>query len=647
MSSDLLEKIAKHRLLERCFNEMPAKASAHLIEKFAAHFHEGRFGTLWYAVSELLHIEKALRFAWSKAKFLAGGTSKNDSADEHSLKVDLADEGIRSPLFWGYLFMLHNVGEIFDALARFGEGCICHSDLPQFNGVSRRKRGQELLNMIGDYQCPCRALQAPSFAANRHFEIMEDVLSKANANLLMSDTVNACTTADRDVILTDFANCRRHIRFCLTTRMSWCRYLPWVLVGVAHHVWETAVDCAKRALQLYDTSPEGTTHHPLTLLFCSVETMCGQQLRLFARKVRRLYEMPCLHLQVARLRFIPVSERYVEGLHALLKRSIARATSISAAHVAFCAVQEVLRERLLENPSLITSLADKCLETRSPVRCLKQMGLWRHPAVMFLRACVSESQLNRQFAPQVGEILYHVDRHSMLADLPNDSDEEPEDVDGNDGDEGGGGQPPAGGGQPPAGGGQPPAGGGQPPAGGGGPPPAGGGGQAGGGAQGAPGNPSGGSLYDRLLCKSAVEFLQTRSAECQLYLSLGPKLSRGPEDFMTSLSAMMRLDEGMIVFLSCPVSVFFSLLLFPCWFLFWRATTKETTYCLSSLTKVTGTMPPNSMFTSPWKLCVQASPSQISRSECCCSLLIEQNLATSLYHVVHLAHRSPAWELQS
>ena len=109
----------------------------------------------------------------------------------------------------------------------------------------------------------------------------------------------------------------------------------------------------------------------------------------------------------------------------------------------------------------------------------------------------------------------------------------------------------------------------------------------------------------------------------------------------------MRLDEGMIVLSSCPVSVFLSLLLFPCWFLFWRATTKENKYCLTSLTKVTGTMPPNSMFTSPWKLCVQASPSQISRSECCCSLLIEQNLATSLYHVVHLAQRSPAWELQS
>ena len=72
---------------------------------------------------------------------------------------------------------------------------------------------------------------------------------------------------------------------------------------------------------------------------------------------------------------------------------------------------------------------------------------------MLLRTCVSESQLNQQFAPQAGEILYHVDRHSMLADLPNDSDEEPEDVDGNDGDEGEGGQPPAGGGQPPAGGG--------------------------------------------------------------------------------------------------------------------------------------------------------------------------------------------------
>ena len=86
-------------------------------------FHEARFGTLWFAVSELVRIEHALRFAWSKDAYNSG--AKADGKDDRSLKVDVADEAIRSQTFWGYICMLDCVGSVFDVLARFGEGCVC------------------------------------------------------------------------------------------------------------------------------------------------------------------------------------------------------------------------------------------------------------------------------------------------------------------------------------------------------------------------------------------------------------------------------------------------------------------------------------------------------------------------------------------
>ena len=115
---------------------------------------------------------------------------------------------------------------------------------------------------------------------------MNDVLEMANANLLMNADVMGCNNNDRNTLLADFAKARRHIRFMLTTRLAWCRYLPWILAGIGHHVLDTAIACAVRALQLFESSPDTAMHHPLTLLFCSVNTVVGQQLRLFASRAR-------------------------------------------------------------------------------------------------------------------------------------------------------------------------------------------------------------------------------------------------------------------------------------------------------------------------------------------------------------------------
>ena len=111
------KKWSRRRLLERCFAVMPALATAHIIKSFSlGTFHEARFGTLWFAVSELVRIEHALRFAWSKGAYNSG--SKADGKDDRSLKVDVADEAIRSQTFWGYIFMLDCVGSVFDVPRR-------------------------------------------------------------------------------------------------------------------------------------------------------------------------------------------------------------------------------------------------------------------------------------------------------------------------------------------------------------------------------------------------------------------------------------------------------------------------------------------------------------------------------------------------
>ena len=286
-----------------------------------------------------------------------------------------------------------------------------------------------------------RCLQAPSFAAGRHFELLDESLDLANANLLMDPHVSACSAEGRTIILTDFGRCRQQVRMMLVLRLSWWRALPWILFGIAHHIYEVAVSCAVRSLQLFEAAGDDVVHHPLALLFCSPDTICGVQLRLFATLQRKLDELPALLFQVARLRFAPVSERYVEGLHALLKRSIASAPMTSAVYIAFHSVQKVLRDRLASHPETLPKLAEFCQSCRNPVKCIQRMGMWTHPAVLKIRAMAESKQdLNRKLSPLLLEVLYHVDQYTLLGDLPSpeqSSDDSAEEDDGNDDDDGG------------------------------------------------------------------------------------------------------------------------------------------------------------------------------------------------------------------
>ena len=420
------------------------------------------------------------------------------------------------------------------------------------------------MRAIEQTACPVAGMQAPSFAAGQHFALMDEALATANANLLMDIHVSSCDEVSRTLIMSDFARCRQQIRLLLTLRLSWWRALPWILFGVAHHSVEVAVACAIRALQLFDASPNGTAHHTITLLLCCKDTICGMQLRLFAAGERTLDQLPALHFQIARLRFAPTSERYVEGLHAILKRSIALAHRSSAVYVAFHAIQKQLRNQLLSNPGMLQKLAELCLQCRNATYCIRRMGMWTHPAVRQIRAMSkNRSDLNRHLAPLLVDVLYHVDQHTLLGDLPQDSSDSVDvagdagDDDGNDG-PGGGGQGSGGdlGAQDAAAHGSVDNGDDNDDGNDGGS--AGGlGGADDGGGNAVVADDGGGAklgrrqdqasdasralksghggLHDALVCKEAAAFLRSEAKKRTLYLSLGPKLCLGVTDYVSAL----------------------------------------------------------------------------------------------------------------
>eukprot|EP00971_Amphidinium_carterae_P068487 1355981-Amphidinium_carterae.2 len=81
----------RDRLLERCFSGPVACHYRDLIQSFSAgEVHENRWGTVAFALPEVLRLERPLRYAWSKDVFLAGEEELNTAVnarpgdEEHS-----------------------------------------------------------------------------------------------------------------------------------------------------------------------------------------------------------------------------------------------------------------------------------------------------------------------------------------------------------------------------------------------------------------------------------------------------------------------------------------------------------------------------------------------------------------------------------
>ena len=585
----LSRRWSKARLLETCFALPPQSFRKSEIASFRAPVYEGRWGSIWKSIGDLLDVMDLLRFAWSRDAFSRGrGGAQEQRQNEHSVKVEVVDSAIRSDLFWAYCVMLDTIGECFECMARWGESCPCHSEKVELKGMTRWKRGRAMTQEIGKESCPMRSLRAPCCANGEHFLHLRDLTRTTNNALLLNPYVSRLSAIDRAIVLGDFARSRQHVQLCLQIRMSFWQQLPHVLFGIAHFDKAIAVACAGRALALFDSAADDVVHHPLTLILCARGGVGGEQLRLFASRQRPLGQLPFLETQAAKFKFAPVVERWVESRHALLKRSITSALHVTATYVAYHGVQLPLRSRLTQTPTDLAVYARCCSTTRNPVACLKVMGLWQHPRVLALRQAVTLRSLNRHHSPALTEILYHVDPRSLHAELlappegSNGDDDNGGGGGGGDGGDGGGGSrepleatdgdcvdkgaSPSisslgdggrGGGSGAASSGSlsgapsssmPPGDGGS----------SGNGDGRGSGDKQPPSKvtvasstrgSSGGGLHDELWCKAAFDFFCSKVAatEADVLYSLGPQLTRVPTDYVLALSSFVNPEPSMPV----------------------------------------------------------------------------------------------------
>ena len=192
----------------------------------------------------------------------------------------------------------------------------CNNSQTLLEDWVRRERRKWLEERLRHMKCPMRTRRAPEMAGGSFMRLLTHLLGTCHNTLLFELASNGASEEEKGIIMRDFEAVRRHLWFTFKMKLSFWFTLPWVLMGLGHASVEVAVECGRRALALFNLLPDDHPHHWVTMLLCMHGSLGRQQFELFVSRARGLCVLPLLHRMAARFKFVMISERYVESLHA-------------------------------------------------------------------------------------------------------------------------------------------------------------------------------------------------------------------------------------------------------------------------------------------------------------------------------------------
>ena len=413
----LRRRHCRTRFLEQCFRGTGLDAMKTAFDSFDGDVYESRWGSIFHALGALLPLQRVLRAAWSKERYMDGGGVEQRSAE--GVSVDSADSAIRSGLFWAYSSMIRLIGDACDELAWWSESCPCHCHDSDLRAPTRHERGLKMAAKYGFRSCPLRSCQAAACAAGEPREILRRIFETGVATVALLPEMAELTVQDRSLVMADFLAAKQHLDFYLTAKLSHWGQLPWILFGLSHWDAMAARACCSRALALWASQPHaaGSTHW-LSFALCAPGTQGHAEMVRFISG-DSLDSVPFLRHMAGVLAFAPVSERWVEGLHARSHKSFRAAPHASPVHMAFHSVLRELTDRLQQNPQQLEHFAAMCMKVRSAPLAIEEVGLRHHPGIARLANLGRQGGFHaRCFHKRCVEILYHVDGLSLHAPWP-------------------------------------------------------------------------------------------------------------------------------------------------------------------------------------------------------------------------------------
>ena len=380
-------------LLSRCFDGAVGEQFHEQIRAFQGNIYPGRWGAVSFSVPQLRALERPLRWAWDKQRFLQDPNARNGSV---TVLVEKVDQAIEEPLFWAWLCMLEQLVFILRKATHWLESCPCHWGLlqqdteqdPLPKNVCKRWR-----------RCPMRGLRAAEVCTGDFLDIVRTVCDQSAVDILQR-LPRDISAEQRAHLLNEFNAGRTHLCFYLALKLT-VEEWPWKKCGLAH------MDERVARHVLHEALASESEHVRLRRLRVELRPLCE---RFLAGESLRSPGTQDLGRFVAELCFIPVNERPAEALHRQTKlhgRNRPRHT------VAFMSLKQrvpELKQLLDAKPNVLQDLAALTHHVRNNKLCVTSLGLRLHPSVQ-----AAAGRRNGFRNPLLAQIVYHCDAHTLYS----------------------------------------------------------------------------------------------------------------------------------------------------------------------------------------------------------------------------------------
>ena len=114
----------RSHLLYTCFNCPVGKQFHTVFKNFKGHIISGRWATVMFATPEIRDVEHAIRWGWSREKYGVKGKAVEDPSGSYkALDLDVVDDSVCKPFFWGMVIVLDCFAEILNTYVSMTEIC--------------------------------------------------------------------------------------------------------------------------------------------------------------------------------------------------------------------------------------------------------------------------------------------------------------------------------------------------------------------------------------------------------------------------------------------------------------------------------------------------------------------------------------------
>ena len=386
-----------------------------------------RFGTLAAVCKDLLPLEQVLRRFWDldKIRFHAPDRPVRQEpdagpafGDDHlrGPNLEVASEAIGSHAFWAWLRMVNELAEIVSHVENWFQSCPCHNTLDS----------QQRMQKLHGRSCPLRGLRAPELAAGAFEPFLQEIAALSAAAVTLMHTRH-CQVPDRAWILADFEAAQQHLLFAFIMQTACWDHLPHKLCGIGHSDPDVARAQAAVCLRLWAgfSEEQQAAAHPATKKVLLRGNELERQLRLFVQGVA-LEDLQLLAEFAARVRFIPLCEKSIEGRHAFTHKVLKKASNAGPVFISMAERMPLLIEWSKNDPELFNFLAQAAEQVFHPLKAVVSLGFASHPDLMNLLANVQMPRWNglcsvwgstQKHARTRKKVVYHLDIASQFTDL--------------------------------------------------------------------------------------------------------------------------------------------------------------------------------------------------------------------------------------